>query len=390
MERRKFIQLSATGAGGMLLLPNFLTAKSLGTSESNLLSDEVVVFIQLNGGNDGLNTFIPFDDPLYYDNRPTIGIGKQQIINAINGMGFHPALKDLATISQEGNLSIIQNVGYPEPNRSHFRSIEIWQTASDSHQYLDNGWLGRFLDIQCKDETLAALNVDSIDNLALKSSLINSVTVKDFNKIRNYGVEERELTLSDNPQLDFVRKLQFASLEGMEEIQKALKNGNALDETYSNNELAKNLQWFGKLIKGNLQSKVYYTALNGFDTHKNQTTLHQKQLTILNDAVYSFYKDMKKHNLLQRVTVVVFSEFGRRVKENGTGTDHGTAGPMLVIGGKNKGKIIGSNPNLATLDKGDLLHEIDFRSVYAALLKSKFNFTASTIGIDNAPLQGLF
>ncbi|WP_321539118.1 DUF1501 domain-containing protein [Flavobacterium piscinae] len=223
MERRKFIQLTATGTGGLLLLPNFLSAQSLWTADTNLLTDEVVVFIQLNGGNDGLNTFIPFDDPLYYDNRPTIGIGKQQIINAINGMGFHPALKDLATISQEGNLSVIQNVGYPEPNRSHFRSIEIWQTASDSHQYLDNGWLGRFLDIQCKDETVAALNVDSIDNLALKSTLMHSVTVKDFNKIKNYGLEERELTLSDNPQLDFVRKLQFASLEGMEEIQKALK-----------------------------------------------------------------------------------------------------------------------------------------------------------------------
>lgn len=390
MERRKFIQLTATGTGGLLLLPNFLTAQSLWSADANLLTDEVVVFIQLNGGNDGLNTFIPFDNPLYYDNRPSIGIGKQQIINAMNGMGFHPALKDLATISQEGNLSIIQNVGYPEPNRSHFRSIEIWQTASNSQQYLDDGWLGRFLEIQCKDETLAALNVDSIDNLALKSSLMNSVTVKDFAKIRNYGAEEKELTLSDNPQLDFVRKLQFASLEGMEEIQKALKNGNAADETYSNNELARNLQWIGKLIKGNLQSKVYYTSLNGFDTHKNQTTLHQKQLTILNDAVYSFYKDMKKHNLLQRVTVVVFSEFGRRVKENGSGTDHGTAGPMMVIGGKTKGKVIGINPNLATLDKGDLIHEIDFRSVYAALLKSKFNFEATQIGIDNAPLEGLF
>ncbi|WP_321539117.1 DUF1501 domain-containing protein [Flavobacterium piscinae] len=163
-----------------------------------------------------------------------------------------------------------------------------------------------------------------------------------------------------------------------------------MEETYSNNELAKNLQWIGKLIKGNLSSKVYYTALNGFDTHKNQTNVHQKQLTILNDAVYSFYKDMKKHNLLPRVTVVVFSEFGRRVKENGTGTDHGTAGPMLVIGGKNKGKIIGNNPNLATLDKGDLVHEIDFRSVYAALLQNKFNFDASAIGIKNAPLGGLF
>ncbi len=384
------MQLTATGTGGLLLLPNFLTAQSLWTSDKGMSSDNIVVFIQLNGGNDGLNTFIPFDNPLYYAHRPTLGVSKATIINAINGMGFHPALKDLATISQEGNLSIIQNVGYPEPNRSHFRSIEIWQTASNSHQYLNDGWLGRFLEIQCKEEKVAGLNVDSIDNLAFKSSLLNTVTVKDFSKLKNYSGEEKEVTLSDNPQLDFVRKLQFASLEGMDEIQKAIKNAPVQDVTYRQNELAKNLQWIGKLIKGNLQSKVYYTSLNGFDTHRNQSALHQKQLTLLNDAVYSFYTDMKKNNLLNKVTVVIFSEFGRRVTENGSGTDHGTAGPMIVIGGQNKGAIIGKNPDLANLDKGDLIHEIDFRSVYAALLKNKFNFNPTTIGIDNSPLAGLF
>lgn len=384
------MQLTATGTGGLLLLPNFLTAQALWSSERGLDTDNVVVFIQLNGGNDGLNTFIPFDNPLYYAHRPSLGISKASIINAINGMGFHPALKDLATISQEGNLSIIQNVGYPEPNRSHFRSIEIWQTASDSQHYLNEGWLGRFLGVQCKDEKVAGLNVDNIDNLALKSSILNTVTVKDFNKLRNYSGEEKEVTLSDNPQLDFVRKLQFASIEGMEEIQKALKNAPDQDVTYRQNELAKNLQWIGKLIKGKLQSKVYYTSLNGFDTHRNQSALHQKQLTLLNDAVFSFYSDMKKSDLLSKVTVVIFSEFGRRVTENGSGTDHGTAGPMMVIGGKNKGTILGKNPDLVNLDNGDLLHTIDFRSVYAALLKNKFNFNPTTIGIDNSPLLGLF
>ncbi len=390
MKRRSFLQLTATGTGGLMLLPNFLNAQSLWTSDTGLETDNVVVFIQLNGGNDGLNTFIPYDNPLYYENRPTIGIGKSEIINAINGMGFHPALKDLATISQEGNLSIIQNVGYPEPNRSYFRSIEIWQTASDSHQYLDDGWLGRFLEIQCKTDKVAGLNVDRIDNLALKSSLMHTVTVKDFNTLRNYSVNDKEVTLSDNPQLDFVRKLQFASLEGMEEIQKALKKAPAQDVTYSQNELAKNLQWIGKLIKGNLPSKVYYTSLNGFDTHRNQTALHHKQLSLLNDAVYSFYNDLKKSRLLPKVTVVIFSEFGRRVKENGSGTDHGTAGPMIVIGGQNKGALIGKNPDLTHLDNGDLQYAIHFRSVYAALLRNKFNFDPTTIGIDNPPLSGLF
>jgi uncharacterized protein (DUF1501 family) len=145
-----------------------------------------------------------------------------------------------------------------------------------------------------------------------------------------------------------------------------------------------------KLIKGNLASKIYYTSLSGFDTHNNQLQSHQRQLTILNDAIFSFYNDIKKHGLLNKVTVVVFSEFGRRVQENGSGTDHGTAGPMMIIGGNNKGKVIGNNPNLETLNKGDLIHEIDFRSVYATLLKQKFNFDAQQIGITQNALNSLF
>ncbi|HOJ90068.1 MAG TPA: DUF1501 domain-containing protein [Saprospiraceae bacterium] len=346
MERRKFFKLTATSTAGWLVLPQFLTAQNLLLGSENI-SDNVLVFIQLNGGNDGLNTFIPFSDPLYYAKRPKLGIPKNDVINSINGLGFNPALKDLAQISQEGNLSIIQNVGYPNPNRSHFRSQEIWQTASDSNQFLDYGWLGRFMGIQCKDDSLAAVNIDKIDNLALKSQNLNGQTVKDFNKIKRYNSEESELKLSDNPQLDFVRKLQYASQEGMDEINKALTKAQNYNENYANNPLSKNLEWMAKLIKGGLNSKVYYTSLGSFDTHNNQLQLHQRQLGILNDAVFSFYNDMKKNNLLSRVTLVVFSEFGRRVQENGTGTDHGTAGPMLIVGGNNKGKIIGNNPNLS-------------------------------------------
>lgn len=389
MKRRDFIQLTATGAGGMLLLPNFLTAQNLWTTTSGI-TENVLVFIQLNGGNDGLNTFIPFNDPLYYANRPTLGIPKEKIINTINGMGFHPALKDMAAISQAGHLTVLQNVGYPEPNRSHFRSQEIWQTAANANEYLDYGWLGRFLDIHCKDESLPSLNIDTVDNLALKAATANGLTLKDINKIKNYTNAEKEVVLSDNPQLDFVRKLQYASLEGMDEINRALQKGQPYSEPYANNPLSKNLEWIAKLIKGNLNSKIYYTSLNGFDTHNNQLQSQQKQLTILNDAVYSFYKDLKTNNLLNNVTLVIFSEFGRRVKENGSGTDHGTAGPMFIIGGNNKGKIIGSNPNLSKLDNGDLLYETDFRSVYATLLQEKFKFDPTLINIKNNPISGLF
>jgi len=390
MNRRKFLQLTATSTGGMLLLPSFLTAKNLWLSENDISSENVLVFIQLNGGNDGLNTFIPYENPLYFENRPTIGIEKSKILVTKNGMGFHPALKDFDTILQEGNLSVIQNVGYPNPNRSHFRSQEIWQTASDSNQFLDYGWLGRFLDINYKDHLLPSLNVDAIDNLALKANQSNGITIKDFNKLKNYSASSNGLQLSDNPQLDFVRKLQYASLEGMSEIEKALQNSQNYSDTYANNPLSKNLEWIAKLIKGNLNSKVYYTSLNGFDTHNNQLATHQKQLTILNDAVYSFYKDLKNNNILGNVMLVVFSEFGRRVKENGSGTDHGTAAPLFIIGGNNKGQIIGKNPDLNNLDKGDLKFDIDFRSVYATLLQQKFNFDPRLINIQNDIVSGLF
>jgi uncharacterized protein (DUF1501 family) len=389
MKRRNFIKLTATGSGGLLVLPQFLTAQNLWNTPGES-HDQVLVVIQLKCGNDGFNTFIPYDNPLYYHHRPKLGIPKAQLINTINGMGFHPALRDLATIAQEGNLSVIQNVGYPNPNRSHFRSQEIWQTASDSHTYLDYGWLGRFLDLQCKDDALASLNLDGVDNLALKSKTPHGITLKDFNKINRYQTSETSLKLSDNPQLDFVRKIQFASMEGMEHIQAALKNAERFQEPYADNPLAKNLQWMSKLIKGGLASKIYYTSLNGFDTHNNQLNVHHKQLTILNDAVYSFYRDLKQNKLLDKVTLVLFSEFGRRVQENGNGTDHGTAGPMFVVGGATQGKVIGRNPDLSRLEKGDLIYETDFRSVYAGLLKHKFNFDPTTIHIHQAAISGLF
>jgi len=390
MNRRKFIQLTASATGGFLVLPSFLTAQDLLNFESDETNENRLVFIQLNGGNDGLNTFIPYDNPLYYSNRPRIGISKDKIINPINGMAFHPALKDFGTISQEGNLTVVQNVGYPNPNRSHFRSQEIWQTASDSKQFLDYGWLGRYLDIQCNDGMLPSVNLGSIDNLALKASMANGITLRDVNRAKKNSLIDFERKLTDNPQLDFVRKIQQASIEGMNEINEAYKNAKNFNETYANNGLAKNLESIAKLIKGNLGSKVYYTSLGGFDTHTNQAQQQYKQLKTVNDAVYSFYSDLKVNNILDRVTLVIFSEFGRRVHENGSGTDHGTAGPMFIIGGKNKGKVLGKNPDLENLSKGDLIYDIDFRSVYAALLKDKFSFDPKRININSNALKGIF
>ena len=388
MNRRNFLSLTGTFTGGALLLPDFLHA--FGSQKNLIIGDQCIVFIQLNGGNDGLNTFVPFDNPLYYDLRPKIALSKDDVIGKNQGMAFHPALKGFAEMQQNGDLSVIQNVGYPEPNRSHFRSQEIWQTASDSNKYINEGWLGRYLDLQCKDhQPTAGINLDSIDNLSLKGLEPNSITVKNPNIFKTKNQKEEAGTLSDNPQLDFVRKIANSVTEGSDEIQKALAESTA-EISYPKTGLATNLAWIARLIKGNLNSKVYYTSLNGFDTHDNQLAIQNNKLSELNDGIYSFYTDLKKASLMQNVTIVVFSEFGRRVKDNGKGTDHGTAASMFVIGGNNRGKIIGNNPNLSDLDQGDLKYETDFRSVYASLLQNKLDFDYSKIGIKNKALQGLF
>nr|WP_315241326.1 DUF1501 domain-containing protein [uncultured Flavobacterium sp.] len=387
MNRRNFLTLTGTFTGGMLVLPSFLHA--FGEQSNLVIGEQCLVFVQLNGGNDGLNTFIPYEDPLYYEYRTKIALNKDIVVGKNKGMAFHPALKDFAQMQQNGDLTVIQNVGYPEPVRSHFRSQEIWQTAADSNKYINEGWLGRYLDLQCHDhQPTAGINLDSIDNLALKGLEPNAITVKDPDRFKVKSNKENE-KLSENPQLDFVRKIANSVVEGSDDIQNALKQSKT-EISYPKTGLSKNLEWIARLVKGNLNSKVYYTSLGGFDTHDNQLSLHERKLTELNDALYSFYTDLKQAQLLQNVTIVVFSEFGRRVKDNGSGTDHGTAAPMFVIGGNNKGTILGNNPNLADLDNGDLKHQIDFRSVYASLLQQKMGFDYSKIGIKNSPVSGLF
>jgi len=388
MNRRNFLTLTGTFTGGLLVLPDFLHA--FGSQNNLITGEQCIVFVQLNGGNDGLNTFIPYDNPLYYDLRTKIALNKDVGVGKNKGMAFHPSLKDFAQMQQNGDLTVIQNVGYPEPIRSHFRSQEIWQTATDSNKYINEGWLGRYLDLQCNGhQATAGINLDSIDNLALKGLEPNSITVKDPNRFKVKSDKDENVTLSDNPQLDFVRKIANSVTEGSDEIQKALAKSKT-EISYPKTGLSKNLEWIARLIKGNLNSKVYYTSLGGFDTHDNQLAIHERKLTDLNDALFTFYQDLKQAQLMQNVTVVVFSEFGRRVKDNGNGTDHGTAAPMFIIGGNNKGTILGNNPNLSDLDNGDLKHEIDFRSVYASLLKEKMNFDYSKIGIKNTPVSGLF
>ena len=388
MHRRNFFKLTGTCTGGLLLLPDFLYSFAL--QENLTPGDSCLVFIQLNGGNDGLNTFIPYQDELYYKYRPKIAINKANVIAGDGGMAFHPALKGLAEIQQKGDLTVIQNVGYPEPNRSHFRSQEIWVTGSAPKEYLTDGWLGRFLDLHYKDHNpTGAINLDNTDALALRGKEPNTLTINNPLGIKN-NVENITAQLSQNPQLDFVRKLANSVNEGADKLKAALDRAAPADISYPKSQTSKKMEWIAGLIKGGLNSKVYYTSLSGFDTHDGQLNRHNNKLGEVGDAVHAFYNDLKAAKKMDEVTVVIFSEFGRRVQDNGHGTDHGTAAPIFIIGGKNKGKILGKNPDLVNLDHGDLIHEHDFRSVYASLLQDKFAFDPKQIGISNLPLKGIF
>jgi uncharacterized protein (DUF1501 family) len=387
MNRRNFLGLTGTFTGGALIIPEFLHA--LGNSSSLITNDNCLIFIQLNGGNDGLNTFIPFQDDYYYLFRKNIAIPKDEILNINNGMGFHPELKDFARIMQDGNLSVIQNVGYPEPNRSHFRSQEIWQTASATNEYLKDGWLGRFFDNHYHEHNpVAGVNIDNIDNLSLKGKQPNVTTLRDPNRYKTNSTIDNEI-LSNNPQLDFVRKIAQSVSEGSEQIQKALSNKQK-SPIYPKTKLGKNLEWIAQLIKGKLNTSVYYTSQNGYDTHDNQIVNQKRNFNELNNAMSVLYDDLKMSGKLQNTTIIVFSEFGRRVKDNGNGTDHGTAAPVFIIGGNNNNKIIGQNPNLLDLDEGDLKYKIDFRSLYASLLEEKLNFNPKKIGINEKSINELF
>ncbi|HWZ21819.1 MAG TPA: hypothetical protein VNW06_04155, partial [Cytophagaceae bacterium] len=283
--RREFIKVAGTAIGGMVLIPEFLKAIPLSTKErlqGYENANEIVVVIQLSGGNDGLNTFIPFGNSDYYSLRKNIAIPTDSTLKINDVMGWHYSMRGFYDIMQEGNLSVVQNVGYPNPDRSHFRSMEIWQTASDTSEYLDTGWLGRYLDASCKEnQVLGGLNLDNIDALAMQGKNLHNIAlqnpdqfekqIKGMNVISDTGIK--------NDNLAYVRKLSFSAFEGADQIRKALnKTSQYTKDSYPDNALGKNLYWMSRMIKGNLNTKVYYTSFGGFDTHADQLGIQKNRL----------------------------------------------------------------------------------------------------------------
>ena len=373
IKRKEFLQLGTLATASMMM-PKFLKAfeKPMMVPPGN----KVVVVIQFSGGNDGLNTVIPVRNDIYYRERPVLGIGKDKSLLLTDDVGLNPALEAFKGLYDDGSLAILNNVGYPNPDRSHFRSMDIWQSASESNVYIQTGWLGRYLDAQCKgcDKPTQAMELDDILSMALKGEENKGLAFKDPKKLYNIsnGRFIKDVNAdhtSSEETIDYLYKTMSATLSSANYIYEQSRVHPTL-QTYPNTELGKDLKTIASLIFSDINTKVYYVSLGSFDTHVNQENQQKRLFTELSDAVKAFTADLKNNGRFDDVLMMTFSEFGRRVSQNASnGTDHGTANNMFFISGglKEKG-ILNDMPNLSDLNQGDLKHNVDFKAVYATVL----------------------
>lgn len=383
ISRRDFMKGMAVFSG-IGLAPKFLTDAYADPAQiiQGFNDDRVLVVVQLGGGNDGLNTIVPFEDDLYHRARPQIGLGPDRIIKLNDLMGINDAMRPIMPFYEQGNLAVLQGVGYPNPDRSHFRSMEIWHTASDSDAYLGDGWIGRYFDNNCSGtaQPQVGLALDPDRPQAFGSALGYGVATTDpakFGWNPGTGADNEAAFLAlnatrptQNATLDFLRHTTTAAVTSSEEVRVAAKKGNIpLPEKGKRNGVSQ-LDAVAGLIRGGLATRIYYVSTSGFDTHAGQAGTHDQLLGGVAESLARFQGQLEKDGTASRVTTMVFSEFGRRVNENGSGgTDHGTAAPMFLMGSAVKGGVHGTAPNLGDLDNGDLKYGIDFRQVYTTVLE---------------------
>jgi len=377
IKRRNFLQVGSLATASMMV-PRFLKA-----FEQPMLvppGNKVLVVLQLSGGNDGLNTVIPFRNDIYYKARPRLGITKDKAILLTDETGLHPALSSFKELYDEGNLGILNSVGYPNPDRSHFRSMDIWHSASNSNEYIYTGWLGRYLDAQCAgcDKPSQVLEIDDVLSMALKGETAKGLAMKDPKRLYNTANEKffKEIIAHHQDEageqpVDYLYKTMAETVSSADYIflQSRLRPSKT---QYPNTELGKSFQTISSLIQSDINTKVYYVSLGSFDTHVAQEFQQKRLFTDMNNAISAFVKDMKASNRFNDVLLTTFSEFGRRVAQNASGgTDHGTANNMFFIGGglKQKG-VLNAMPELSNLQEGDIVHQVDFKDVYATLLKN--------------------
>jgi uncharacterized protein (DUF1501 family) len=409
--RRELLRL---GLGGSTLLacgptvPTFLarSALALAGAPKRDAGGPILVVVQLDGGNDGLNTVVPHGDDIYQKSRPALAIKAKDVKPIDDHVGLHPSLDGFAKLREEGRLAIVQSVGYPNPNRSHFESMAIWHTARLDPGQEEPGWLARAIDAgraaPGSDAPALHIGAQALPQ-ALRGgrSFIPSVATADALR-RRLGVPEPEGAgaqraaldaiaghpgNSANPLLQFVSRSTVISYASSARLE-AVLGGDATLENSDASGLARRLQMIARMIKAGLATSIYYTQLGGFDTHADQLNQHAARLSELSRSVHSFLAEIDRSGEGDRVTVLIFSEFGRRLRENASaGTDHGTAAPVFLIGRPVQGGLHGPYPNLAHLEDGDPEHAIDFRRIYATVLERWLKLPAeASLGAAFEPL----
>ena len=400
LHRRNF--LSASGSALLVSLsgaaPAFLVRTAKGALET--ADGRRLVVIQLSGGNDGLNTVVPFGNDDYRKARPSLAIAANNVLKVNDEIGLHPALRGFSKMLDQGRLGIVQGVGYPNPNRSHFESMDIWHNCRPDNPSHSTGWLGRYLDRHSLPGDVPALHFgEEFQPLALASRNNHSISVRSIERFRlevgeSDAVERILKSLVDAPRdpsnelLSIIQATTQSALVTSARVNSAMREYTT-SVKYPNSGLAQKLRSIAQLISSDVDAPIYYTALNGFDTHSTQADAHAGLLTELGDAMAAFVDDLHEHQNLDRVLIMVFSEFGRRVAENASqGTDHGAAAPMFLAGSKIRSGLHGRHPSLTDLDDGDLRFHTDFRQVYAEIVTNWLGQPAAEIvGGDFAPLR---
>jgi uncharacterized protein (DUF1501 family) len=409
--RRLFLQQGVTLASLAATVPLFVQRSALGlmkpldaatNSMPGVPEDHVLVIVQLGGGNDGLNTVVPYGMDAYHRARPQLaiphpGVGNGALsLDADAGLGLHPNMAGFKELYDQGVASIIQGVGYPNPNRSHFTSMDIWHTADTATGGAKgNGWIGRYFDCTCKGTPVpeGAVAIGREAPLAMNGSVQKPVTFESeqmfrwagedvqeglkgsYDRINRPGVLE---TVEPDSQLAFLMRTALDAQVSSDRVRAAV--GKKPLVNYPANPLARQMQMVGAMIRDGMRTRVYYVSLGGFDTHAGQPNAHGNLLRQLAESLNAFHKDLKAQGNSGRVLTLVFSEFGRRVAQNGSqGTDHGTAAPMFLVGDMVRPGVLGDHPSLTDLDDGDLKFNVDFRSVYAAVLEDWMNAPAAKI-----------
>ncbi len=373
-NRRDFLKVG--GAGALVALAPISTSLAAPSAR------RVAVLVELKGGNDGLNTVVPFSDPAYAKLRPRLALSRDEVLKLDERVGLHPSLSPLMDSWSARELAVVQGVGYDDPNRSHFRSIEIWETATDSDKYADEGWLARALDAHSKGLATPGVSLGDDDVGPLRGDP-RALTLRDPQRFLNATKRLMRPTdaRSTNSSLTHVLATQRALLDASNSIEQTLDKIPKLEVAFPKTNIGRQLETAARLISGGVPLMAVKVTHGGFDTHANQLGRHAALLGQLADALAAFRLAMIDASRWPDTLVMTYSEFGRRAAQNGSmGTDHGTAAPHLLMGGRVRGGLHGKAPSLTDLAGGDLKHHVDFRDVYANVTRSFWGISKDGLG----------